>query len=452
MIFDKSMNEQQQIPPSTRVIYKVFDFGSMIGVPRILWGLIGIIFALIVSSGIYTVKKEEQGVLTRFGRLVNAEVNPGVHYRIPFVDEVDIRPVKRVTRDRIASIKEGKVNFSILSGDTNLMEVDIMVQFKINNLKDYLFSVVDPVSILKLSVREGVVEFFGNNFIDLILTSNRNIIEQNLFDETKEHIKDLNIGLEILSLTFVDIRPIEEALPAFRDISDAVTDRVRSISVAERKRDRMLAHSRGQAEAVILDASAKGKKRVERAKANALAFEELLAEYRREPQQVAITRYWDRMRTIFNVAKLAAANPNDNSTITINLIDSGSGIPPLRFGAGEIKTSLPAPVEGLERPLYSTVIPSSPNSYTTVSEDKHLISGRYHNYQAERDHIAIANIRSLIFDTPLIFPHGDGVTAELQSNAEKPMVEKLATGDVNEGASATNLIQTIPEAPTESSE
>ncbi len=445
------MNEQQQIPRSTKIIYEVFDLGARIGMTRIIWTLVVIILTLILASGIYTVKKEEQGVLTRFGRLIDAEVNPGIHYRIPFIDEVNIRPIKRITRDRVASIEEGKVNFSILSGDTNLIEVDIIFQYKIKNLKDYLFSTVDPVAILKLSIREGVVEFFGNNFIDLILTSNRNIIENNLYDDSVKYVESLNVGLELLSLTIVDIRPIEEALPAFRDVSDAVTERVRVISDAQRRYDRVVAHSRGQAEAVVLDAHARGRLRVEQAGANATAFEALLEEYRREPEQVAITRYWNRMRTIFDVAKLAAANPSDNATIAINLIDGVGSAPPLRFRAGEkTKTTTSASGESLDRPLYSTAIPSSPDSYTTVNEDKHLISGRFHNYQTERDHMRIANIRSLIFDTPLIFPHGGGVEAEAQA-ADKPMIEKLATGNVNEGASSTTIIQNESEQPTESS-
>ena len=445
------MNEQQQLPSSTKVIYEVFDLGIKIGMTRIIWSLVVIILALILASGIYKVNKEEQGVLTRFGRLVDAEIEPGLHYRIPFIDEVNIRPVKRITRDRVASIEEGKVNFSVLSGDTNLIEVDIIFQYKIDNLKDFLFTSVDPVSILKLSIREGIVEFFGNNFIDLILTSNRNILENNLFDETIKYVENLDIGLELLSLTIVDIRPIEEAIPAFRDVSDAVTERFRVISDAERRYERLLAHSRGQAEAVVLDASAKSKLRVEQAKANAFAFEKLLEEYRREPDHVAITRYWNRMRTIFEVAKLAAANPNDNATIAINLIDVAGGAPPLRFGSGKTKPSVSATGESMERPLFSTVEQSSPDSYSTITEDKPLISGRFHEYQYERDHMSIANIRSLIFDTPLIFPHGGGVEAEIQS-AESPMIEKLATGNVDDGASATNINQNVIEQPIESSE
>ncbi len=446
------MNESPQIPRSTRIIYEVFDLGARIGPTRMIWGLIVIIFTLFVLSGLYTVKKEEQGVLTRFGRLINAEVNPGIHYRIPFIDEVNIHPVKRITRGRIASIEEGKVNFSILSGDTNLFEVDIMFQYKIDNLKNFLFSTTTPVSILKLIIREGLVEYFGNNFIDLILTSNRNIIEQKLFQEAIEYMEPLDIGLELLSLTIVDIRPIEEAIPAFRDVSNAVTDRIRVVSEAQQKYDRLVAHSRGQAEAIILDATAKARMRVEQAEANAVAFEDLLVEYRREPYQVAITRYWDRMRTIFDVAKLAAANPNDDSSIAINLIDGASGIPPLGLGVGQKKASTAGTSENLARPLYSTVIPSSPDSFSTLDSDKNLFSSRFHNYQSERDHMSIANIRSLIFDTPLIFPHGDGVRAEEQSPAGKPMIDKLESGDVNEGASSTAIAQTVSEQPNESGE
>jgi len=104
---------------------------------------------------------------------VNAEVGPGVRYRIPVIEAAHIRPVKRIARLGVASKSGDTVNFTILSGDTNLLEIEVVVQYLIGNLRDYLFAAADPVKLMEMVVREGLVDAVGSNFIDLIFTSNR---------------------------------------------------------------------------------------------------------------------------------------------------------------------------------------------------------------------------------------------------------------------------------------
>ena len=67
----------------------------------------------------------------------------------------------------------GKVSFSILSGDANLFEADVALQYRIGNLKSYLYATVDPEAVLTLIVRERLIEIMGKHFIDLIFTTNR---------------------------------------------------------------------------------------------------------------------------------------------------------------------------------------------------------------------------------------------------------------------------------------
>ena len=51
--------------------------------------LLVVVVALIVgSSSFYIVTEYERAVVLRFGRLVNADVPPGLHFKIPFADKV----------------------------------------------------------------------------------------------------------------------------------------------------------------------------------------------------------------------------------------------------------------------------------------------------------------------------------------------------------------------------
>ena len=321
------MSDKSSLPPSTRVIYALFDV-----FPKsrrwIFAGIVVALFAGVLAKGLYIVKKEEQGVLTRFGKVVDAEVGPGVHYRIPIIEKAHIRKVLRIIRYQVSSNEGGKVNFTILSGDTNLFEVDVAIQYKIDHLRNYLFAASDPVAVVTMLVRQEMVNILGQNFIDLIFTSNRNIIQDYLFNEVTDSLETIDIGIELVSLDIVELRPIEETVDAFRDVSDAYAERVQAESNANRKSERLLAHSRGQADALITYAEAKANERMVQAQSSADAFSALLAEYRRTPEHVGITRYWERMRKIFTEASLTAVNPDEASTIDINMIDGIAGFAP----------------------------------------------------------------------------------------------------------------------------
>lgn len=311
-------DDTRSLPHSTRVIHALFDSARRFGWDRLFWNVIALSVVAVLASGFYVVKKEEQGVLLRFGRVVDANIGPGLHYCVPIVHEIHIRKVKRIVRVPIVSEDvSGDTHVTLLSGDTNLVEVDVAVQYTIDNLRNYLFAVTDPSTVMTMWVREEMVNIVGWNFIDLIFTSNRSIIERQLHDYLLDQLESVNIGIELVDLNIGDIRPIEETVAAFRDVNDA-----------NLRREKLIARTKGQADAVVMDARATARERVLQAESSAGAFSKLLDEYRKQPASVGITRYWQRMRTIFAEANLAAVNPGNDANIEFNLIDGGTGLSP----------------------------------------------------------------------------------------------------------------------------
>lgn len=394
-----TMNEQQPLPRSTRMIYAAFDFVGQYPKRRILTVLVAIVVAVVLGSGFYVVKKEEEAVVLRFGRVVSTDIGPGIRYCIPVIDEVQIRKVKRIVQHQIASKSGGTANFTILSGDTNLFEVDIALQYRIDNLRNFLYATVDPLEVVSMLLREELINIMGQNFIDLILTSNRNIIQHHLLHEITGLLEEYDVGIEVVSLNIVDISPIAETIAAFRDVNDAIAERAQAESNANRTREKMIAHSRGQAEAVVMDAHAKARERIVQAQSSADAFLALLAEYKSQRTQVAITRYWQRMRTIFSEASLSAVNPRNEATIDINMIEGLAAHTP-----ADILLDAPSG-DAVERPSFSTARQRDTHTFENVDEDKHLLDGQFHKRRVERHHQRVANMRSLIFDLPSVFSH-----------------------------------------------
>jgi len=425
------MNEQQPLPRSTRMIYAAFDFVGQYPKRRILTVLTAIVLAVVLGSGFYVIKKEEEAVVLRFGKVVATDVGPGIHYCIPVIDEIHIRKVKRIVQHQIASKSGGTANFTILSGDTNLFEVDIALQYRIDNLRNFLYATVDPLEVTALLLREELINIMGQNFIDLILTSNRNIIQHHLLVQIASLLEEYDVGIEVVSLNIVDISPIEETIAAFRDVNDAIAERAQAESNANRTREKMIAHSRGQAEAVVMDARARAQERIVQAQSSADAFLALLAEYKKQRTQVAITRYWQRMRTIFAEASLSAVNPRNEATIDINMIEGLAAHTP-----ADILMDAPSG-DAVERPSFSTARQQDTHTFENVDEDKHLLDGQFHKRRVERHHQRVANMRSLIFDLPSVFSHEHTSThpqTTVRQADQQAVIETKATESVQDSS------------------
>ena len=422
----------EDLAPSTRAIYAVFDFlGARKKIISASLAALAVLAAL--ASGFYVVKKEEEAVLTRFGKVVVSKVPPGLHYALPFIERAQVRKVMRITRSNVATQGEkGSVSFSILSGDANLFEADVALQFKIGNLRNYLYATVDPETVLTLIVRERLIDIMGRNYIDLIFTNNRDIIQAHLFKSTKEYLKANDIGIELLALNIVDLRPIEETVAAFRDVSDAIAESIQSVSDARRRTEQLLARSRGQAEAVVTNARARAKERLMQAASSARMFSDLLAVYRKQSSSVTVTRYWQRMRSIFRDATLSAVNPGDASAIDINMVDGfvpGVGRMPAAVasaGASGRPATVRDQLVGGRRSL-TTASEKRRHGFENTGADRFLISGRLHAAGSERHHLSSARPRSLIFDDLSIFSHrhvaSTGVAASAEKN-EQPLVTR----------------------------
>ena len=435
----------ESLAPSTRVIYATFDYARDHRA-LILALLAAIVVIAVLATGIYVVKKEEQGVLTRFGKVVDEEIPPGIHYAVPVIEMAHVRKVRRIMRDNVATQGgDGSVSFSILSGDTNLFEVNVALQYRIGHLRNYLYATTDPETVLRVIVRERLIEIMGRHFIDLIFTNNRDAIQARLHKDTLDYLDANNIGIDLLALNIVDLRPIDETVAAFRDVSDAIAESVQAVSHANRERERLLARSRGQAEAVLMDATAKARERRIQAESSARAFLDLLAAYRNDPASVTVTRYWQRMRSIFREATLSAVksrrhvgnrHQHDRRIHTRRRPQTGSQA-----------TVASAPTEDLAgaRTSITTASEAGAHGLEAVEADRFLLDGRLHTRLSERDHMAIANPRSLIFDDLSIFDHRHApltsVAAAAEAN-EPPMVDRTVIDEGAEGGSAQDVSKT----------
>ncbi|QJC29919.1 hypothetical protein GJT84_00925 [Enterobacteriaceae endosymbiont of Plateumaris sericea] len=147
-------------------------------------------------NGFYIIKNTGQGIILRLGKIHNI-VSPGLHWKYTFLDKiyfVDTFSVKQIMTDSI-----------LLTADLNLVNIKIMVEYKIYDPLVYTFSNNDLLYSFKQSINSVLNEVIGNLTINYILTKNNNIISNEIKNKLQLIIKKYNFGINILDVYIENI-------------------------------------------------------------------------------------------------------------------------------------------------------------------------------------------------------------------------------------------------------
>jgi len=144
--------------------------------PRLLkWAGIGIL-VLWILSGFYMIGPGERGLVLTFGRLTS-QSDPGLHYRLPFpVQSHDIVDISKVRSTEIGFRTEAGVvrpvlqEAQMLTGDENIVEVQLFVQYLVQDPVEFLFYVRNAEEVLTTSAEIALRSTVGQNTIDFTMT------------------------------------------------------------------------------------------------------------------------------------------------------------------------------------------------------------------------------------------------------------------------------------------
>ena len=143
--------------------------------------LVAVFLVLLVAKHFYTIKEAEQGVVLRFGKFSHIEM-PGLHWRIPFVEKVQNVDVQIV--------QSTKSSGSMLTEDENVVNVEMEVQYRVNNPRDYLYNMVEPNQSLAQATDSALRYVIGHTKMDDVLTTGREQVRLHLHGDQSEYIGD----------------------------------------------------------------------------------------------------------------------------------------------------------------------------------------------------------------------------------------------------------------------
>jgi membrane protease subunit HflK len=259
----------------------------------------------------YTVLAEEVGVVLRFGKF-HAIEQPGLHFKLPFgIDDVTTVPVLRQLKlefgfgtpdhsnpDQVSSAEEQARERSMVTGDTNAVLVEWVVQYHIEDPQLYLFHVREPAMTLR-DLSEAVMrEVIGDRTVDEVITTGRQEIETTAEARLSELTKTYQLGLAINQVILMNVNPPQPVQSSFNEVNKAQQDRENMINVANGESNKILPKARGEADQKVSEAEGYRLKRVNEALGDANAFTAVLTEYLKAPEVTRKRIYLETMKDV----------------------------------------------------------------------------------------------------------------------------------------------------------
>ena len=277
--------------------------------PKIVYYGLGVLLLLWIASGIYIVQPAERAVVFQFGKSIG-QTGPGIHYHLPGpMQKIEIEQVTEVKRMEIGfrTIPSGsptpryqKVSAEavMLTGDENIVDVELIVQYRIRDIEKYLFSVDDQTKALRDVSEAALRQVVGQHLIDEALTEGKLQIQEEIQEQIQAVLDLYGIGLRVEQAKLQTVQVPQEVDHAFKDVASAREDRERYKNEAEAYRNDIMPKTRGLAEKMLRAADAYKVERVKTSEGNANRFLEVLTEYRKAKDVTETRLFLETMEKI----------------------------------------------------------------------------------------------------------------------------------------------------------
>lgn len=312
----------------------------MLSIRQVILGFVSfigiVILALFLLTGWYTVSESEQAALITFGRVDETVTEPGLKFKLPWpIQKAEVLPASTNSlRVGYETTEDGEVaeyndEAKMITGDENILFVDLVVQWRITDPEQYLFNADDPENILYQASSASLRGVIGNSEVDDVLTDQRAEVEGTVLESLTALLEDYQIGITVLDVKLQNVElPTDEVRKAFTAVTDAREERLTKINEANKYRNQQINEAEGEKDAIISRAEGQRAERIERARGEAARFNALYDEYINNPD---VTRQRLVLETLQDVLPDTELYIIDSQQDTVNYLP----IRPLERQAGE---------------------------------------------------------------------------------------------------------------------
>lgn len=256
-----------------------------------LWLVVALLVVIWFVSGIFIVNQPEEAAILKFGKYVGT-VGPGPHW-IPSLIESEAKV-------DIQQIRNFQYQSEMLTQDENIVNVSLAVQYRIDNVRDYLFNVVDPAQTLQQATASALRQVVGQMTLDAILTTGRGQLRDDVAKQLDATLQDYHAGFSVTDVRLLPAKPPEAVTEAFDDAIKAREDEQSSINLGEAYARKVTSEVKGQVAQLQQTAQAYQQEVVLRATGDVARYEAVLKPYEQAPTVTRERLYLDTLQDVLS--------------------------------------------------------------------------------------------------------------------------------------------------------
>ncbi|WMS88986.1 FtsH protease activity modulator HflK [Pleionea litopenaei] len=273
--------------------------------PFVFIGLV-VGFVFWVIAGIHTVNEQERGVVLTFGKFRDI-VGPGINW-VPY-------GISTLTKVNVNKVDQKRVDGSMLTKDLNIIDVEIGIQYRIDDPKDFLFNLSTPDFTLVQAAESALRQVVGDSQVDDLLTTEKTRIRNELSVELIRILDSYQTGLKIEQVTLEKANPPPALNEVFADVNSAEQDAKKEVQNAEAYRNEELPKATANAEQLRQQADAYKARTLAQANGEVARFAKLLPQYEAAPRVTRDRLYIETLEQILS-----------NSTKVMVDVDGGNNM------------------------------------------------------------------------------------------------------------------------------
>ncbi|HJR21576.1 MAG TPA: FtsH protease activity modulator HflK [Dongiaceae bacterium] len=283
-----------------------------------------------LASGLYQVQPAERGVPLVFGKFNGILTEPGLHWNWP-------APIGSVLTPNVAAQNTVEIGFRtgsanttnfddeslILTGDENIIQVEAVVQWFIDDVEKYLFAIRDPNEsqsadalkhdTVKNAAEAAIREVIGQSPFEVVITGEgREEVGKKAQQLAQRILDSYNSGIKIERLSLQRSYAPQDVAEAFRDVVRAGADAQSTVNEATAYSNQVTQQALGQASQIKNQAEGYRAEKVAIAAGDADRFTQIYEQYKQNPGVTSRRLYLETLELIMG---------NMNKV----LIDTGEG-------------------------------------------------------------------------------------------------------------------------------
>jgi len=290
-----------------------------------------------VTQAVYTVQPDERGVETLFGKPKEEVSEPGLHFMLWPIENVEIVNVNE-QQQKIGTATGGQQNEGLmLTGDQNIVNVEFSVLFSVTNPRSYIYNVAEPGRTLTQVADSVMREVVGRRPAQDIFRDNRQAIALEVKDALQETMDRYEAGVSVNTVSIEDVSPPREVSSAFDEVQRAEQDEDKMLEQANQYANKIRGEANGQAAQMREAAAAYKNQIVQEALGESQRFLSVYEQYVKAPEITRKRLYLETMEKVLSSSKKVITDTNSSANGVLPILPLNDLTKPKDATQGEQK-------------------------------------------------------------------------------------------------------------------